>query len=121
MLLSLNFDYSSDDTGIYVFFVIVCRFMAVISGAGLLSSLLTKRVTTATIDGYNVVVACGFFHRLVIEDKVVLCRLNTNQFLIIPNHTKELVGFLPNRKKIWANVNSLLGFSEIHVGQPDDY
>ncbi|MCR5309248.1 MAG: zinc ribbon domain-containing protein [Bacilli bacterium] len=108
-------------TPVDVFLDLVCPIITVIAGIGLLYSLLFRRVRSATIDGYNVVVACGFFHRLVIEDRVVLCRLNTNQYLIIPNHTKELVGYLPNKKKVWADVNSLLGFSEIHVGQPNDY
>ena len=121
VFLALTLNYSSDSSDIDFFFEMVCPIIAAIAGAGLLNSLLCRRVTSATIDGYNVVVACGFFHRLVIEDRVVLFRLNTNQYLILPNHTKELVGFLPNKKKVWADVDSFFGFSEIHVGQPKDY
>lgn len=73
------------------------------------------RVTTKNIDGYNVVVACGYFHRLIIEDEVVVWRFNVSSRIIFNNHTSELVGYLPNRKRVWADVNDFFGHAIIGV------
>ena len=71
------------------------------------------RVTTKNIDGYNVVVACGYFHRLIIEDEVVVWRFNVSHRIIFDNHTSDLVGYLPNHKRVWADVNDFFGHAII--------
>ena len=85
-----------------------------------IDSLLRCRVTTKNIDGYNVVVACGFFHRLIIEDEVVVWRLNVSTRMIFSNHTSEMIGYLPNRKKVWADVNDFFGHAIIGVSKTKD-
>ena len=78
------------------------------------------RVTTKNIDGYNVVVACGYFHRLIIEDEVVVWRLNVSTRMILSNHTSEMIGYLPNRKRVWADVNDFFGHAIIGVSKTKD-
>ena len=85
-----------------------------------IDSLLRCRVTTKNIDGYNVVVACGYFHRLIIEDEVVVWRLNVSTRMIFSNHTEEMIGYLPNRKKVWADVNDFFGHAIIGVSKTKD-
>lgn len=79
---------------------------------------LRFRVTVASIDGYNVVVASGFYDRLIVEDELQYKRVNASGGLFAKRYLNDLEGRLPNNKKIWASVNSFFGRAEIGIGEP---
>ena len=103
-----NSGYESNESTVLILF-------ALASFIFFIDCLSRCRVTTKNIDGYNVVVACGYFHRLIIEDEVVMWRFNVSTRMFFNNHTSELAGYLPNHKRIWADVNDFFGHAIIGV------
>lgn len=80
------------------------------------------RVTTATLDGYNIVIASGLYITLVVEDVIIWKKTNEAGGLFFRRYLPKLEGILPNKKRFVINYSSSMSEPEVrYIDETKDF
>lgn len=107
---TLHPDIDTVDRGV---FGIVCAYGTFISFLIFIDAVVVCRVSTATLDGYNIVISSGLYVTLVVEDAIIWKKTNQAGGLLFRRYLPNMTGVLPNKKKFVISYSSSLSNPDI--------
>lgn len=101
---------------------IIFIYPTIISFFIFIDAVVICRVTTATLDGYNIVIASGLYITLVVEDVIIWKKTNEAGGLFFRRYLPKLEGILPNKKRFVINYSSSMSEPEVrYIDETKDF